>query len=187
MASDEELFSAYAQRKDVKALSELIARHERRLMAFLSGLLGVAEAEDAFQEVWCKVMAKASSYRGGVFAAYLITVARRLAIDRFRRRRELVRLDEPTEDGVSLVDELSDSLPSPARCVELKATAVEVRESILALPLGPRQVVLMRIEGEMAFKDIARELEVPLGTVLTWMHTATQFLKRKIGEDGDGR
>lgn len=187
MPSDEELFSAYAKRKDVEALSELIARHERRLMAFLSGLLGVAEAEDAFQEVWCKVMAKASSYRGGVFAAYLITVARRLAIDRLRRRRSLIRLDEPTEDGVLLVDELSDSLPTPAQRVELKATAAEVRESVSALPLGPRQVVLMRIEGELPFKEIAQELGVPLGTVLTWMHTATQFLKRKIGGSDDGR
>ena len=30
-------------------------------------------------------------------------------------------------------------------------------------------------------RDIARELSVPLGTVLTWMHTATQILKREIG------
>ena len=39
----------------------------------------------------------------------------------------------------------------------------------------------MRIEGEMEFKDIASELGVPLGTVLTWMHRATDELKRKIG------
>ena len=181
MASDEELFSAYALRRDVKALSELIARHERRLMAFLTGLLGAVEAEDAFQEVWCRVMAKASSYRGGVFAAYLITVARRLAIDRLRRRHPLIRLDEPSEEGVSWGDTLSDLSPTPAERLEFKATAEEVRRSVLELPLGPRQVVLMRIEGEMAFKDIALEMGVPMGTVLTWMHTATQVLKRKLG------
>lgn len=181
MASDEELFSAYVRSEDVEALSELILRHERRLMAFLTGLLGIAEAEDAFQEVWCKVMTRASSYRGGAFAAYLITTARRLAIDRLRRRRVSISLDESVEEGTPWGESIQDLSPSPAEKVEFKATSAEVRESVLGLPLGPRQVVLMRIEGEMSFKDIARELSVPLGTVLTWMHTATQILKREIG------
>ena len=50
-----------------------------------------------------------------------------------------------------------------------------------ALHEGPRQVLLMRIEGEVPFKDIAAELGVPLGTTLTWMRTATLKLKEMLG------
>lgn len=53
--------------------------------------------------------------------------------------------------------------------------------AVAALPFGWRQVVFLRIEGEMEFKDIAAELGIPLGTALTWMRRATVKLKRKLG------
>ena len=56
-----------------------------------------------------------------------------------------------------------------------------MREAVRTLPEGPRQVLLMRIEGELSFKEIASELDVPLGTALTWMRTATLKLKEMLG------
>ena len=50
-----------------------------------------------------------------------------------------------------------------------------------ALPEGPRQVLLMRIEGDLPFREIAEELGVPLGTALTWMRTATLRLREMLG------
>ena len=41
--------------------------------------------------------------------------------------------------------------------------------------------MLMRIEGDLAFREIAAELGVPLGTALTWMRTATQKLREMLG------
>ena len=49
-------------------------------------------------------------------------------------------------------------------------------------PKARVQVLLMRIEGELSFKEIASELGVPLGTALTWMRTATLKLKEMLGE-----
>lgn len=181
MRADEELFGDYARRGDVDALSELVARHERRLMAFLTGMLGGEEAEDAFQDTWVKIMKRASSYRGGVFLSYLITVARRVAVDRLRAHRPLMRLDAESADGDSAVEMVSDGRLDPGARLELKATGEDVRRAVRGLAEGPRQVVLMRIEGELSFKDIARELGSPMGTVLTWMHTATGWLRRKLG------
>ena len=39
----------------------------------------------------------------------------------------------------------------------------------------------MRVEGEMPFRRIAEELNIPLGTALTWMRTATAKLKNMLG------
>ena len=57
----------------------------------------------------------------------------------------------------------------------------DVRQAIRVLPEGPRQVLLLRIEGDMSFKEIAEEMSIPLGTALTWMRTATRKLRDLLG------
>jgi len=181
MRSDEELFAAYARKDDLDALSELVKRHERRLMAFLTGMLDAAEAEDAFQDTWRRIIEKASVYRGGVFASFLVVIARRIAIDRLRSRHPQVSLDAENVEGEAMGDSLPSLEPDPGESWERSATAEDIRRAISALPPGPRQVALLRIEGELAFKEIAVEMGVPLGTALNWMHVATQAIKQRIG------
>ena len=45
---------------------------------------------------------------------------------------------------------------------------------------------MMRIEGELSFREIAEILGVPLGTALTWMHVATRRLRELLGENDEG-
>ena len=162
------------------SISALVAEHGKWLMAFLRGLAG-EDAEDAFQETWMRLLRSRVELREETVKAYLVKTARSVAIDRLRRRHSAESLDVIDERGESAAEEIADPSPSPAERFESKATAREVREAVAELPFNWRQVVLMRIEGEMEFKDIASELGVPLGTVLTWMHRATDELKRKIG------
>lgn len=164
---------------DNASIQTLVAEHGRWLMAFLRALAG-DDAEDAFQEVWVRIYRRGELLRDATVKAYLAKTARSVVIDRLRRRHLEISLDSGDEAGESTAD-IADSAPTPAQRFESKATAADVRAAVAALPLNWRQVVLMRIEGEMDFKEIAAELGVPLGTVLTWMHRATVELKRKIG------
>ena len=183
MEEDSELLFAYSRRGDVESLSALVRRHAVWMQAFLRGLLPTAEdAEDAFQETWVRVVKSADKYRGGKVKPYLAVVARSVAIDRLRQMGRLVSLDAEDGEGASAAERLPDESPSPDERFESKATAEDVREAVRALPDGPRQVLLMRIEGELSFKEIASELGVPLGTALTWMRTATLKLKEMLGE-----
>lgn len=182
MASDEELFLSYLREGDVESLSALVDRNNVRLSAFLSGILPKMEVEDAFQDTWRCLMSRAAAYHGGSFVAYLIMTARRVAIDRLRRRKELVSLDaEPSAGEVALSEQVADTAPTPSERLQSKATAEDVRRAVRALPAGPRQVVMMRIEGELSFKEIAAELGVPIGTALSWMHVATERLREQLG------
>ena len=162
------------------SIPELVAAHGKWLMAFLRGLAG-EEAEDAFQEIWMRLLRSRVSLREDTARAYLVRTARSVVIDRFRRRRPEESLDVIDERGESAADAVIDPAPTPERRFESDATAAEVRAAVASLPLNWRQVVLMRIEGEMEFREIASELGVPLGTVLSWMHRATDELKRRIG------
>lgn len=182
MEGDSELLFAYARRGDVEALSALVRRHSAWMQALLRGLLPTAaDAEDAFQDAWVRVVKSAGKYRGGAVRPYLAVVARSAAMDRLRRAGRLVSLDAEDAEGESAAGRLPDEGPTPGERFESKATAEDVREAVRALPEGPRQVLLMRIEGELHFKEIASALGVPLGTALTWMRVATLKLKEMLG------
>ena len=71
--------------------------------------------------------------------------------------------------------------PAPGEAFESQATSDDVRRAVGTLPEGPRQVLLMRVEGGLSFREIADELAIPLGTALTWMRSATLKLKRMLG------
>ena len=103
-------------------------------------------------------------------------------IDRFRRSgRPTCSLDAVDENGASLAETLVDGAPWPSAATELRGTAADVRRAVRALPEGPRTVLLLRIEGELSFREIAGELNIPLGTALTWMHAATVRLRKLLG------
>ena len=167
---------------DNASISALVEEHGKWLMAFLRGLCDTLDdAEDAFQDVWVRVMKVGADPRAA--RAYLATTARSVVIDCLRRKKPEVSLDAMVEDDDGgIIDVAMPSIaPSPAERYESKATAADVRRAIAVLPFNWRQVVLMRIEGEMEFKDIAAELNIPLGTALTWMRRATEELKKKLG------
>ena len=186
MSEDGQLLLAFARRGDVRALAALIERNAGWLKGFLRGLTSSdADAEDAFQDAWMRVIRSCGSYRGGSVRAYLATIARSVVIDRFRRNgRPTVSIDARGEGGAAAVDVLADGAPSPGILFEKAVTAEDVRRAVRALPSGQREVVRMRIEGEMPFKEIAETMGIPLGTALTWMRAATDRLKGIFEKEG---
>ena len=182
MGEDAELMLSYC-RGDVSSLAALVNRHSAWMQALLRGLLPTAaDAEDAFQDTWVRIIRSAGRYRGGSVKAYLAAVARSAAIDRLRRSGRMTSLDADCDDDMAAAEQIPDESPSPSERFESKATAEDVRQAVKSLPDGPRQVLLLRIEGEVPFKEIAAELGIPLGTALTWMRYATTKLRKTLGE-----
>lgn len=184
MSDDSRLLLDYARHGDVKALSALVVGNAKWLTAYLRGMSpSVEDAEDAFQATWEKVIRSCGSYRGGSVRAYLTRVARSVAIDKFRRDRlPTVSADAVGGDGEAVLETLADDAPAPGEAFESSATADDVRQAIQTLPKGQREVVLMRIEGELSFREIAELMGIPLGTALSWMHNATERLKMMLEE-----
>ena len=182
MEEDAQLLFVYARRGDVQSLAALVRRHATWMQALLRGMLPVAaDVDDVFQETWMRVVRAASNYRGGQVRPYLATVARSAAIDHMRRTRATVSLDAEAGEGAAAAESIADDGPGPDEAFASRATSEDVRQAIRVLPEGPRQVLLLRIEGDMPFKEIAAELSIPLGTALTWMRTATQKLRNMLG------
>lgn len=181
MAEEDRLLLDYARRGDVSSLSALVERTTKPLTAYLRGMTpSDADAEDAFQECWVRVIRSCGAYRGGSARAYLMRIARSVVIDRFRR------LGAPTvsidaDESAGLAESLVSDAPSPDVSVERSASSAAIRQAVRALPEGQREVLLLRIEGELPFKDIADQIGIPLGTALTWMRAATITLRKMLG------
>lgn len=157
----------------------LISEHAKWLSALLRGLTrSETDAEDAFQDVWLRIIKLGGIPKGASPRAYLAQVARSTVVDHYRKigREEATELE---------AEELVDDSPTPERRFETKATKGEIRAAVRALPFELREVVMLRIEAELKFEEIAAELELPLGTVLTRMRRATAKLKAAL-EEGHG-
>lgn len=128
-----------------------------------------------------RVIRAAPHYRGGQVKPYLATVARSAAIDHLRRTRAVVSLDDEEGEGAAAAATVAAKGPAPGEAFESQATFDDVRRAVGTLPEGPRQVLLMRVEGGLSFREIAVELAIPLGTALTWMRSATLKLRRMLG------
>jgi len=177
MSEDAELLMAYARRGESKLLSAIVLRHSSWMSALLRGLLPDADVDDALQDTWLRVIRSARNFQGGGVKSYLGAIARSVAIDRLRQRGKMVRLDADPPPYDNLVDEN----PTPSDRFESSATKADVYRAVRSLPEGPRQVLLLRLEAEMPFREIADELHIPLGTALTWMRTATLHLRKTLG------
>lgn len=154
-------------------LPKLISEHGLWLSGFLRGLTrSEADAEDAYQEVWLRLLKRGGLPQGANERAYLAKTARAVVIDAFRR------FSQKTEP---LTEDLVDTAPEPSRRFETSATHEEIIAAVRALPEPMRSVVLMRVEGELTFEEIAAELKLPLGTALSHMSRATARLKKELG------
>ena len=103
---------------------------------------------------------------------YLLTVARNLCRDAFRRR------PEPLSDS-SLHD-----CPSPVQAPDASLAEHEDRRRLLAavasLPEPQREVVVLRLSAELRFEEIAEVLQIPLGTALSRMNAALGRLRNEL-------
>ena len=187
--TDDELMAAFIV-GDTAAMETLFLRYRQSVYSWLLRMTGdVTEAEDIYQDVWLKVIRHAADYRSGNFRAWLWQIVRNKATDRMRKMSPSLILDSPIsaegESEETIVDQLSDDRAADAlmQIEEVERRRV-VCEAIEALPMAQREVILLRVNGELPFKEIADMLATPIGTVLARMHKAVKSLKDTLAKKG---
>ena len=187
--TDDELMAAFIV-GDSAAMETLFLRYRQSVYSWLLRMTGdVTEAEDIYQDVWLKVIRHAADYRSGNFRAWLWQIVRNKTTDRMRKMSPSLILDSPIsaegESEETIVDQLSDDRAADAlmQIEEVERRRV-VCEAIEALPMAQREVILLRVNGELPFKEIADMLATPIGTVLARMHKAVKSLKDTLAKKG---
>lgn len=164
-------------RLDSATVSELYAEFATPLRAFLMGLLRNRDlAEEALQTTFGKAVVSGSSVQPSSFRAWLFQVAYREAMGLRRRQGIETRVLTGLRFGGS-----GNSEPADAMLLQTEAIQ-RVQEALEGLPAEQRDVVCRRIYEEQTFAEIAAELQLPLGTVLSRMRLALGKLRKCLDE-----
>jgi RNA polymerase sigma-70 factor (ECF subfamily) len=167
------------------AYRELVRRYERPVFALLYRMVRDRElAEDLAQETFVKALNAIESYRPEFkFSSWIFKIANNAAIDHLRRRElDTLSLDgsphaETPEAMQATALQIGARQESPLDTVEAKELGGAIEVAIGRLRPEYRSCILLRhVEGR-AYEEIAEILDLPLGTVKTYIHRARNELR----------
>jgi RNA polymerase sigma-70 factor (ECF subfamily) len=178
---DEVLMQEITQRRQ-QALKELYSRYSRSLRALIGSVVHEeSEADDVLQESFLQIWREAHHYspKAGKPLGWVITIARRRAIDRVRRRDSYRRAKQRFEDEIK----------PRTQSVRTSAADKEVSQSDLRQFLGKQMETLPKVQreavelayfGGMSQREIAATTNTPLGTVKTRLQLGLRKLTQCV-------
>lgn len=149
----------------------LYQRHRGPIYRFLLRQLPDAQANDAFQEVWTKLVANIHNYAPqGKFQAYVFTLAHNALMDHHRQRMR---------DGIApdQIDELADQHPEFSEQIDQQRLQHQLRHELKKLPINQRTVWIMRQETQLSLAEIARVTQTSLEGVKSRLRYANDKLQ----------
>ena len=169
---DSELVSL-ASNGDTRAFETLLGRHRGRILRICLRMLGNrVEAEEAAQDSFVKVYYHLKDYdTSRDFSIWSASIALNECRDRLRRRSRMGRLfrDLSEADRGKIDVENKESEDN-----EEKLGAVE--EALTQLPEQLREVITLKAYGELSYEEIAKILNIRIGTVMSRLFRARQKL-----------
>jgi RNA polymerase sigma-70 factor (ECF subfamily) len=178
---DEMLMQEITQRRQ-QALKELYSRYSRSLRALIGSVVHEeSEADDVLQESFLQIWREAHHYspKAGKPLGWVITIARRRAIDRVRRRDSYRRAKQRFEDEIK----------PQAQSTRTGKTDAEVTQSDLrtflgkqlkSLPPVQREAVELAYFSGLSQREIAATTNTPLGTVKTRLQLGLRKLTQCV-------
>jgi RNA polymerase sigma factor (sigma-70 family) len=156
-------------------LSAVLQRYERPLLGYAIVRCGDhGLAQDAVQETLLRFLRHAPSGDLETLAPWLFTTCRNALTDLHRKASRHPLMDSP--DGNAAADPLASS-PSPDEALEAKETAHLLRGCIDALPDIQQEVVRLKFETGLAYRDIAAATGLTIANVGWLLHQAVATLR----------
>jgi RNA polymerase sigma-70 factor (ECF subfamily) len=176
---DVELMEAVLHR-DPDAMAAIYKRYESMLRSVISRILQDGdETDDVLQDVFIQIWNRADRFLAEKgLQGFLVTVARRRAVDRLRRRLAYRRATDRLE--TEMTAELSDEM----RRSQVKPTTFDLSEllstMILLLPEAQQEVVQLTFFNGLSQREIATQKSIALGTVKTRLQLAQKKLLNQL-------
>jgi RNA polymerase sigma-70 factor (ECF subfamily) len=166
---------SFTFRKQPEALAMLYERYGSLVYGVaLKILKNSQEAEDLTQEIFLALWRHVTySPEHGYFIRYLITMTRSRAIDKIRSRGRNLKLIQRWRQTITA----ETSSNSPVEQASLTERSQQVRSALAQLSQQQRQVLEMAYDEGLSQSEIAKRLDIPLGTVKTWTRQGLLRLK----------
>jgi RNA polymerase sigma-70 factor (ECF subfamily) len=161
-------------------ITEALDRYERVLVSYAKEITGDLEsARDAVQETFLRLSRQDVVALEPRLRPWLFLVCRNCALD---HRRKVVHFRaEPLEDDEWLSDE-----PSPPMHAIAAEDAGRLRELVAALPRQQRELIKLKFEAGLSYKEMAEALRTSVSTVGVQLHDAIKTLRRQWPNENQG-
>ena len=136
-----------------------------------------ALAEDVVQDAMVRALTYFRGFRGDNPRAWLLQIVRNVALGKLGSRPEPVSIDATTTpSGESLADSLRDDADGPEATLEREQERRRASELLDRLPIELRECLVLREIEECSYKEIARIIDAPIGTVMSRLWRARKML-----------
>ena len=152
---------------------DALDRYERPLLRYAKWLLGDAEmARDVVQETFLRLCREDPARVDGHVAAWLFTVCRNLALDTREKACRSASLDRAEVPVSYDLDGQHDARQALGR----------VFDFIETLPRNQREVIYLKFQGGLSYKEIAAVTALSTSNVGFLLHTAVRAIRSHLGE-----
>jgi RNA polymerase sigma factor (sigma-70 family) len=164
------------------AFDELVANHLDAVYSFVARYVGGNdEAEDIVQDVFIKVWKNLRRFDlNRNFRTWLFTIAKNTALDWLKKKKAVhfSELASGDESGPSFEEMLPSEDLLPSELFDQSLSHDVLATALATLPPDYRAVVLLRLDSQLTFREIAETLDKPLNTVKSHYRRAVSLLRR---------
>jgi RNA polymerase sigma factor (sigma-70 family) len=156
---------------------DALDRHERPLIRYATWLVGDADmARDVVQETFLRLCREDPARLDGHLAAWLFTVCRNLALDTREKASRSASLEQAEVPVVYDFDEQHDTRRALGRVLDVLET----------LPRHQREVIYLKFQGGLSYKEIAAITALSTSNVGFLLHTAVRAIRSHLVEHTTG-
>lgn len=162
------------QKGNMVSFNEMVDRYKDRLMNVVGRMLSSKEeAEDVVQETFVRVYLHRQSFNfKHCFSTWIYTICLNLARNELRRRKKFKFYDITEMEGNEKEFAVDPKIPT--------GLTEQLSRSVKELPEKYRVAFLLRDVQEMPYEEVAKVLDVPLGTVKSRVNRARLMLRDKL-------
>ncbi len=160
---------------DSEFVAVAVGRYEARLIRYATRIVGDAEqARDVVQDTFLRLCGARPGDVDDHLAQWLFTVCRNRAYDVRRKEGRLSVLSEADLRRKPVMG------PRPFDALERKEKMQQVLELMETLPENQREVLSLKFQCELSYKEIAAVTTLPVGTVGYLIHAGVQTIRERI-------
>lgn len=176
MEVSDEVLVGRARAGGKEAFGLLVDRHSRMVYNLAFRISGSHEqAEDIAQEAFLRAYRALAKFEGkSQFSTWLYRIVSNVALNKLER--------DPSERFAADRIDPASHHEGPAQTVARREREEQVRRAVLSLPPNYRLVITLHHLQGFSYDEVAETLELPLGTVKTYIFRAKQILKQSLAQ-----
>jgi len=160
-----------AQRGDMQAFEELVARHRDKVYARAYSMMrNEDEALDLSQDAWVKAWQRLGQFQGdSSFVTWMIRIVINLCLDQLRKlkRKRAESLEAMAEEAGGVERHMPVVLANPSEGLERAELRVRINRALDQLSQEHRTVLILHEFEQMEYKEISRQMKCSIGTVMS--------------------